>query len=92
MAYRINYSPETSKRYPQIQKKLHVNWIKCSILLVLLLTVLWIKANGIPDFLIPGDPRVTRNAAETMLDDIRAGETLEKAVAVFCKEIIDAAE
>ena len=91
MAYQINYSPESSSRYPQSQKKYHIDWVKCTVLCLLLLTALWVRINGIPDFLIPGDPQITRSAAETMVADIRAGEKLENAVTVFCKEILNGA-
>ena len=54
--------------------------------------VLWMRLYGVPDFLIPGDPEVTKTAASVMVDEIKNGATVGNAITAFCKTILDGAE
>ena len=91
MGYLIEYSPETAHCYPQrnTQKKRNVGrWI-C--LLMMIGAILWLRANGIPDFLIPGDPEITKSAAVVLMDDLSDGVNVNDAVTAFCRSILDGA-
>ena len=88
MSYKICYTPEDTKRYPQTKPK-RVPWLKILMIVFVITAVVWLKEQGIPDILIPGDPDITRNAVRTMVSEVQDGESLEDAVFVFCKEILD---
>ena len=47
---------------------------------------------GLLDFLIPGDNEVTKKAFSNMIQNVREGENVKRAVVVFCDEILDSAE
>ena len=89
MGYKISYVPEASNRYPQVTKKRHVPWNKICIWVILLVFAFWTKENGIPDFLVPGDPELTRQAVKIMLDEMKQGEPIEDVVVVFCESILN---
>lgn len=92
MAYKINYSPEDSHRYPQVHKKKVIKWNKYYIVLLILAALLYFKQLGIPNFLIPGDAEVTKNAMQEMISDMKSGESLDDALTAFCLDIIHSAE
>ena len=91
MAYKIRYAPESARRYPQVSKKRNVRWGNLVMILMAFAAVVWIRLNGIPDFLIPGDPEVTKEAAAMMIADLDEGVKLDEAVTTFCKEILHGA-
>lgn len=89
MSYKIQYSPETSSLYPQttVRKPFRVKrWLAVMIAAV---AALWIHFYGIPNFVIPGDPEITKAAASALVEEIKNGETLNDAVTTFCKMILD---
>lgn len=92
MAYRINYTPEDSRKYPQTYQKHKPMLGRYCIFLVILVGVLYWKHYGVPDFLIPGDKDITVHAAKVMVAGLKAGEPLEDVVTAFCQEIIHSAE
>ena len=92
MAYRILYTPEDSNRFPQTQNKTMFPWKRLITLVFILAGILYLKFNGIPDFLIPGDPQITVPATQTMISDLKAGESLDNALTAFCLEIINGAQ
>lgn len=91
MAYKIQYSPENARRYPQVRKQRKFPGESFVVILIVLAAAVWIRLNGIPDFLIPGDPEVTRAAAAVMITDLRQGIKVDDAVTTFCKEILHGA-
>ena len=91
MSYKILYTPEASHRYPQRKKSKPINWGNLLLLTMLVFTAAWFRLNGIPDFLIPGDPEVTKTAAAEMMAQTRIGESVSESVTVFCKEILNGA-
>ena len=91
MAYQIQYSPEAFKRYPQVNKTKKLRIDRWMYLMLVVLAVLWLRINGIPDFLIPGDPDITKAATIAFLDDLENGSSVNDAVDVFCREILDGA-
>lgn len=91
MAYKIQYAPESKKRYPLVHANIKFNWHRFMAIILMIFAGLWMKINGIPDFLIPGDPDITKQAVNIMVDEIQSGQPLLDAVTVFCHEIFDAA-
>ena len=89
MSYKISYTPEDTKRYPLMRKRKPFPWLKCVTVIFVIAAALWVKKQDIPEFLIPGDPDITKSAVQTMVSEVREGESLEDAVFVFCKEILD---
>ena len=87
MSYKIQYTPETAYRYPQNKAK-KFKWGDIAVLFCILAALTWFRVNGIPEFLIPGDPDVTKAAASGFVAQIRSGEPLREAATVFCKEIL----
>lgn len=92
MAYKIQYTPQNNRRYPLTIKNIQIEWGRWLTVLLIITAALWLRLKGVPDFLIPGDPVVTKSAAEMLFEEIRAGESVNDAVAVFCKEILDGAQ
>ena len=91
MAYRILYTPENNRRYPPCRSKQNIRYSSILGFIFFLLSILWIRVYGIPDFLIPGDATVTKYAATQMIENFRSGESVKEAVTVFCKEILHGA-
>ncbi len=91
MAYKIQYSEDSAGRYPQNAKHEPFKYGRWVLLLILFAGALWLRLNGIPDFLIPGDPAVTRQAASAMMENLHSGTAFGDAVTVFCKEILHGA-
>lgn len=91
MAYKIQYSPEAAHRYPAQKHHPRGNLWRWIPIVLVLAAALWMRVKGIPDFLIPGDPTVTRAAAAMMMDELRAGVSPEDAITVFCQEILHGA-
>lgn len=91
MAYKIQYSPEAARRYPSKESRSQIKPGRWIIMILVLAAFIWVRANGVPDFFIPGDPAVTRSAAAMMMDEIRAGVSVDDAITTFCKAILHGA-
>ena len=91
MAYKIQYSPETAKRYPQVKSRNRGKLGKWVLIGFLLIAILWMRVKGVPDYLIPGDPEVTRSAAAMMVENLQSGTAVNEAVSTFCKTIMHGA-
>lgn len=91
LAYKIQYSPEDKRRYPGAKGKTNFRFGQWFLVLCVLAAVLLARQYGVPDFLIPGDPTVTREAASLMMDSLQSGSSLNEAVTVFCKEVLHGA-
>lgn len=90
MSYSIDYNPEKKKTYP-LPAERKPKWL---IVALAIMTVLFLlqkidRDHILKSFLIPGDPEITAAAFSSMVDDIREGETVGKAITAFCLEIID---
>ena len=91
MAYKIEYSPESAQRYPLLKvqdKRKPGGWVIAGIFLAVLL---WIRIYGVPDFMIPGDADVTKEAASVFVREIRDGVAVNDAITAFCRSILDGA-
>ena len=91
MAYKIQYSPETAYRYPQQKEKRNLQTGRWLFLAMILAAAVWLRVKGVPDFLIPGDPEITRNAVQTMVTDNQGGAAINDAVTAFCRTILHGA-
>ena len=91
MAYKIQYSPETRRRYPGVKIRNRIQRGSWVLLLLIVTAACLVQFYGIPDLLIPGDPVVTREAAATMMNELKEGTSLNEAITVFCKEILHGA-
>ena len=89
MPYKIQYSPEASRKYPQVREHITVKWGRWVFIAILAAGVMWVRLRGIPDFLIPGDPNITKPAISTMIRNLENGVGIRDAVAAFCKEILN---
>ena len=92
MSYTIHYTPQDDYRYP-VKEKRNGKFFKSLLLTVLVLSfMLWIGISGMPDFMIPGDPEVTKSAVAEMIAQMRSGMPMEEAVTVFYRQVIYGAD
>lgn len=92
MAYQIHYSPESARKYPQVKMKRQIRWSGWFVVVAFLAAALWTQFHGIPDFLIPGDPQVTKTAATSFVANLSNGVKIDDALEVFCETILDGAQ
>lgn len=89
MGYQIKYDAIGVKK----QRK-HLNWrrwvVSISILLLIAgaITVKTVGLTWVQEVLLPGDPEVTAMALESLVEDLRGGDTLGQAIKAFCEEIM----
>lgn len=92
MSYKIQYSPESAHIYPTTRKRKRMESYKWLGFAVVIAAVVWVRLYGVPDFLIPGDPEITKEAMSVFVDKIRDGTGVKDAATTFCKMILDGAE
>jgi len=91
MKYRITYDA-----YPQYEKKRSYrklthylfSFLVCGVLIVVLITSS--NTGKLYESILPGDPAVTTEAFHQLSAAMESGETLTKALAIFCETIMDA--
>lgn len=91
MAYRIVYGPEIKAPKQTRRTSVRIPAFTAAFLLafVLLVRQFWPAGTEIlKQYLLPGEPTVTEQAFSAMVENIRAGEGIGEAFAVFCEEII----
>lgn len=89
MSYKIQYTPQDNRRYPQKSKRSKRQWGVGALFLSIMAVLIWISVQGVPDFLILPEIELAKNAAQSMIEDVREGESVEHAVLVFCKQVIN---
>lgn len=87
MAYQVQYGVSRHDRSNGGVGK----WIAMTLLVILVAGLLVAGQNMSWNWLLPGDPRITAAALETLRENLTAGETLSDAVTAFCREIIHGA-
>ena len=94
MAYRIEYDTSVPCRQRCCGKPKVTLLAAGFFLLFLLLVNLFWPAGGdlLREILLPGDPAVTAEAVDSLIENLEDGETVSDSVAAFCREIIDNAE
>lgn len=93
MAYQIQYGKSTMKeRIGKLRTIKNIEIYKWAIIGTAVLTIFLLGHFGALDFLIPGDRDVTKEAFNTMVEDVREGERVSEAITAFCEEIFAGAE
>ena len=91
MAYKIEYTPQDNQRYPMMKQCRRFRQGNVLAMILLVLVIAWVGCFGLPEFLIPGDPLVTKAAAAQMVTMIKDGTSTQEAIAVFCRQVLDGA-
>lgn len=93
VAYQIRYGPVKGKAPADGRKKAGRRLLAalCAAALLIGLPFSGI-GKTIWNWLLPGDAAVTGAALNTMVEEIRAGESVSDAVTAFCREIIENAK
>lgn len=99
MGYQISYGQSGARKtrkskLPTIMfDKTHLLASCCVLLCILLLAVCVIPQFRLflRNMILPGDPDVTANALEQMVDAIGAGESVQTALTEFCRNILKGA-
>lgn len=87
MAYQIRYSDTSFTKKPIKKRSLLYKWI--TILAIIVASVYMLQWESVQNFLIPGDPDVTKSAFASFTKELKEGERFADAVAVFCREVIE---
>ena len=88
MSYSIRYSPHQTAKYQKKEKLRLRRFFLAVIILAACLTPIAVFRNEILDMITPGNPEVTRRAAQNMVEALREGESVNDAVTAFCLEVI----
>lgn len=91
MPYRIVYGPEPNFFTSNTTQLPRRRILTASALLAFIILVRGIWPQGttvLRQYLLPGEPTVTQTAANSLLEDLREGASLDEAVTAFCREII----
>lgn len=89
MGYSVEYNPELRKTYPMKKEKLPSIPVKPIMITAAVLVGLFAGHKlGVLQLLIPGDSAVTTGAFSTMVDDVKAGQTVSDAVFSFFRNVI----
>lgn len=93
MAYQIRYGP-VKRKAPTDRRKKAGCWLLVTLCAAVLLIGIQFSGIGktIWNWILPGDAAVTGAALNTMVEEIRAGESVSDAVTAFCREIIENAK
>ena len=88
MAYKIDYIPVGKRQYPTSRKV--AQWLlPTAVILSLAAVFLAVTVQyGSTDWLLPGDPAVTKAALTELIENLKAGEQFGDAVTAFCREVI----
>lgn len=88
MSYRVVYEKGGSyRKYKKSSGSWKMSWILLSVTIVACILLFGI-INTPKDMLFPGNPQITGQALDHMVDNIGNGESLSDAFAAFCKEIV----
>lgn len=92
MGYRIEYGTGTSDGvFRKIESSKKRMWI--AIMAVTIIFILcYSQRSKLLDFILPGDPDVTKEAIGVFINDLKEGERASDAFSAFCKVIIDGAQ
>ena len=96
MGYQISYGQAGMKKrrkwnIPKLKiEKSKIMTVFCVILSALLIAVCIVPQFRVylRDLILPGDPAVTADALEEMVDAIGRGESVQAALTEFCRDIL----
>ena len=88
MAYKIDYISVGKRQYLTNRKT--PQWLlPTAVILSLSAAFLAITVQyGSTDWLLPGDPAVTKAALTELIENLKAGEQFGDAITAFCREVI----
>lgn len=92
MAYYIQYGQVSGKTYTTAGRSGRLGWLICGAALVFLLVthLFWPEGKqALQEILFPGDWEKTADAVSGMIAQLGQGETVQDAVAAFCRELLD---
>lgn len=95
MGYTIQYGPSGKAETAWRGRRKKKTRIRISLVLLAAVCAFGVLAGGVEkvwEFLIPGDPEITKAAFMQFTEDIRQGGSVGEAITAFCREIIDNAE
>ena len=93
MAYTIQYGlPARTEAVWAAGNRKRKRWIFTVLCIIGVLSGILFGPEDLQNYLIPGDPNVTRLAFAQLTEDIRQGDKIGEALTAFCREIIENAE
>ena len=95
LGYRIEYGPGGAVMRPEKRRDGNLLGLTLGFFLLFcsVSSHFWPeKWQRVSDYLIPGDPAVTRAAFSELTAQLHSGSSVEDAVVAFCREIVDGAE
>ena len=87
MAYQIRYTDSSVIKEQKINNVVGSKWIVGFSIAFLIGGILQLES--VKNFLIPGNPKVTKAAFSSFTQQLRDGEEFYDAAAVFCRQIIE---
>ena len=87
MAYKIQYIDSHLTKKVESRRTLYIKWI--AITVVVFVVAGMMRLDAVQDFLIPGNPEITKAAFSTFTQELKAGERFNDAAAAFCRQIIE---
>lgn len=92
MGYRIQYGKVTKKEREAVMRvSKRTAILKRTAVGCLVIAMVLLGKFGFLDFIIPGDREVTKQAFQTMLEEVQEGQSVKTAFTAFCGEILDGA-
>ena len=93
MAYQISYGPVKTK-HPVARRAKTGRWLLLTLCAAALVVGLQVSEVGktVWNWILPGDPQVTGAALDTMVEELKEGNSVGEAVTAFCREIIENAQ
>ncbi len=88
MGYQIRYDTVVMSKP---KKSSLGSWLVIGALLLLVAGAAAVRSAWLPwvrEVLLPGDPAVTAAALETMVAQLKGGQSITEAAAAFCREIL----
>ena len=86
MAYQIHYQDTMVIKKVPVVRKPAIKWLLA--ICAILIGVGLLQLKTVQDFLIPGEPEVTKAAFAAFTKDLEEGEPFGDAAAAFCRQVI----
>ena len=87
MAYQIRYTNNSVNKVKKGYPPVYVKYVLGVFAVILIAVILHLQP--VQNFMIPGDPEITRAAFHSFTRELREGERFQDAAAVFCRQIIE---
>lgn len=91
MGYSVQYPSGSANKYPQVFKRENKGHIVIGCIVIMLLVVAVVCClPAARSAVLPGDPVVTENALEAMINRLEDGQGIKACFTEFCREVISA--